>query len=73
MEADFDTVLPRWSLLSVYPSFDSAEYRRDIVLLREKTARLLSLLDTPLPDNTETAAPALLALIRAADDANRYH
>ncbi|MDR0601295.1 MAG: M3 family oligoendopeptidase, partial [Treponema sp.] len=66
-------VLPRWSLRSVYPSFDSAEYRRDLVLLREKTARLLSLLDTPLPDKPESAAPALLALIEAADDAGRYY
>ena len=73
MEAGFDVALPRWSLRSVYPSFDSAEYRRDLELLGEKTARLLALLDAPLPDEPEAAAPALLALIGAADDAGRYH
>ncbi|MDR2052565.1 MAG: M3 family oligoendopeptidase [Treponema sp.] len=73
VEAGSDTVLPRWSLLSVYPSFDSAEYRRDLESLGEKTARLLSLLDTPLPDKADEAAAALLALIGAADDAGRYY
>jgi pepF/M3 family oligoendopeptidase len=65
--------LPRWSLCSVYPSFDSAEYRRDLALLGDKTVRLLSLLDAPLPDDAEAAAGALLALLAASDDAARYH
>jgi oligoendopeptidase F len=73
MKAGFDAILPRWSLYSVYPSFDSAEYRRDLVLLKEKTARLLSLLDAPLPDTAEAAAAAMLALIAAADDAERCY
>jgi pepF/M3 family oligoendopeptidase len=64
---------PRWSLSSVYPSFDSEEYRRDLDLLKTKTGRLLSLLDLPLPSEAAAAVPALLALIDATDDAARYH
>jgi pepF/M3 family oligoendopeptidase len=73
MKTGSESFLPRWDLASVYPSFDSAEYRRDLGLLKEKTARLLSLLDAPLPDGPEATAPALLALIEASDDADRYH
>jgi pepF/M3 family oligoendopeptidase len=79
MKSGSDASLPRWSLGSVYPSFDSDEYRRDFDLLKTKTARLLSLLDTPLPSFAQAGSsaggvvPALLALIEAADDAGRYH
>jgi pepF/M3 family oligoendopeptidase len=60
-EAQRDSV-PRWDLSSIYPSFDSPEYRRDLALLAEKTAALLRLLETPLPSGPALAS-ALIRLL----------
>jgi pepF/M3 family oligoendopeptidase len=82
---------PRWKLGAIYPSFDSPEYRRDLALLKERTAALEALLALPLPEipaglpagpvagsggappaappEVEEAAAALLALLRAAWEA----
>ena len=53
---------PRWDLSSIYASFDSPEYRRDLKLLGEKTAAFLGLLETPLPSGP-ALAPALIDLL----------
>ena len=53
---------PEWDLSSIYPSFDSPDYRRDLGLLGEKTAAFLGLLETPLPSGS-ALAPALIRLI----------
>jgi pepF/M3 family oligoendopeptidase len=57
---------PRWSLDSLYPSFDAPEYARDKALLEENTAAFLNLLKDPLPEG-----PGLRALINARDEACR--
>jgi pepF/M3 family oligoendopeptidase len=49
-------------LSSIYISFDSPEYRRDLGLLAEKTAAFLGLLETPLPSGP-ALAPALIRLL----------
>jgi pepF/M3 family oligoendopeptidase len=59
---------PKWDLSSIYFSFDSPEYRRDLALLGEKTAAFLGLLETPLSPGSELAA-ALLRLIRVYEEA----
>jgi pepF/M3 family oligoendopeptidase len=60
-EARMDAV-PEWDLSSIYYSFDSPEYRRDLKLLGEKTAAFLGLLETPLPSGP-ALAPALIDLL----------
>ena len=59
--------LPKWDLSSLYLSFDSPEYRRDLKQLPEKIAAFLHLLETHLPADSGLAA-ALLALIRAYEE-----
>ncbi|MDR1636149.1 MAG: peptidase M3, partial [Treponema sp.] len=60
---------PRWNLDSVYPSFDSPEYKRDLALLKEKIAAFLGLLDKSLPAAGEELAPAIKTLIGAWEEA----
>jgi pepF/M3 family oligoendopeptidase len=55
---------PRWDLSSIYSSFDSPGYRRDLALLKEKTAAFLGLLETPLP-----SGPALIRLLEVYAEA----
>jgi pepF/M3 family oligoendopeptidase len=57
--------LPRWNLGTIYPSFDSAEYKRDLALLKEQLAAFLVLLEKPLPSDPDRLAPAIKALIVA--------
>ncbi|MDR1950493.1 MAG: M3 family oligoendopeptidase [Spirochaetaceae bacterium] len=57
--------LPRWDLSSVYPSFDSPEYREDKRLLGERIGALLEILADPIPTPPTEAAPRVLSLIRA--------
>ncbi|MFP3040863.1 M3 family oligoendopeptidase [Treponema primitia] len=59
---------PKWDLSSIYVSFDSPEYQRDLKLLTEKIAAFLQLLETPLPTGAGIAA-TLLTLIRAYEEA----
>jgi len=54
---------PRWNLATIYPSFDSAEYKNDIETLKEKVAILLKTLEEPLP----ISASELLAIIKSFD------
>jgi pepF/M3 family oligoendopeptidase len=65
--------LPKWDLTSIYPSFDSPEYRRDLKLLTEKIAVFLKLLEEPLPANFGSKGcgmiATLLTLIRAYEEA----
>ncbi|MDR1596249.1 MAG: M3 family oligoendopeptidase [Treponema sp.] len=65
--------LPKWDLTSIYPSFDSPEYRRDLKLLTEKIAVFLKLLEEPLPASSGSPArgisAALRTLIRAYEEA----
>ena len=56
---------PRWKLTAIYPSFDSAEYTRDIAQLETGLDSILEALKTPL---SETPAE-LLILIRALESA----
>ncbi|GHV81325.1 oligoendopeptidase F [Spirochaetia bacterium] len=65
------TELPKWDLSSIYLSFDSPEYRRDLQQLPEKIAVFLQLLETPLPTGAGIAA-ALLALIQAYEEAGDF-
>jgi pepF/M3 family oligoendopeptidase len=58
--------VPRWNLESLYPSFDSPEYKRDQELLGTRLRALLALLEEPLGD---PSAERVLALIRAYDEA----
>ncbi|MDR2247617.1 MAG: peptidase M3, partial [Treponema sp.] len=53
---------------SIYTSFDSPEYRRDLALLGEKTAAFLGLLETPLPSGS-ALPPALIDLIGVCGEA----
>jgi pepF/M3 family oligoendopeptidase len=59
---------PRWDLSSIYPSFDSPEYRRDLALLAENTAAFLQGLETPLPPGPGLA-PALIGLLEVYGEA----
>ncbi|GHV63094.1 oligoendopeptidase F [Spirochaetia bacterium] len=61
--------VPRWKLGTIYPSFDSAEYRRDLALLGERLAAFLTLLEKPLPAATAQLATALKTLIAAWEEA----
>ncbi|GHV55695.1 oligoendopeptidase F [Spirochaetia bacterium] len=61
--------VPRWQLGTIYPSFDSAEYKGDLALLGERLAAFLALLGTPLPADAAGLAPALKTLIAAWDEA----
>ncbi|MDR1046642.1 MAG: peptidase M3, partial [Treponema sp.] len=68
--------LPRWNLASIYPSFDSPEYKRDKDRLAGRLRALLELLGRPLAEQTPhpgepqaDAAGALLSLIRAYEEA----
>ncbi|GHV38618.1 oligoendopeptidase F [Spirochaetia bacterium] len=61
--------LPRWKLGTIYPSFDSAEYKRDLALLGERLAAFLVLLGKPLPADPAQLAPALKTLIAAWEEA----
>ncbi|MDR3160547.1 MAG: M3 family oligoendopeptidase [Spirochaetaceae bacterium] len=58
---------PRWNLQTIYPSFDSAEYRGDQELLGDRLRALLEALEEPLGD--AVSAEQVLALIRAFDEA----
>ncbi|MDR3122537.1 MAG: M3 family oligoendopeptidase [Treponema sp.] len=60
--------VPRWDLSSIYSSFVSPEYRRDLALLGEKTAAFLGLLETPLPSGSAFAG-ALIRLLGAHEEA----
>jgi pepF/M3 family oligoendopeptidase len=60
---------PRWNLDSVYPSFDSPEYKKDLALLKEKISAFLALLEKALPSGGEELAPAIKALIGAWEEA----
>jgi oligoendopeptidase F len=60
---------PRWNLDSIYPSFDSPEYKKDLALLKEKIAAFLALLEKALPSGGEELAPAIKALIGAWEEA----
>lgn len=61
--------LPRWDLGPIYTSFDSAEYRRDMELLSERSAALLALLDQPIPAERASAAMRIAALIALVEEA----
>jgi oligoendopeptidase F len=56
--------IPRWDLSSIYPSFDSPEYRKDREGLNRKIALLPELLAAAF-----TGAEGLLSFIRAYEDA----
>jgi pepF/M3 family oligoendopeptidase len=58
--------LPRWNLESIYPSFDSPQYRKDLELLQEKLKALFACLE---PGFDLTGEEHLLALIRAYEEA----
>jgi pepF/M3 family oligoendopeptidase len=60
---------PRWNLDSIYPSFDSPEYKKDLALFGEKIAAFLELLEKPLPAGGDDLAPAVKALIGAWEEA----
>ncbi|MDR2403707.1 MAG: M3 family oligoendopeptidase [Spirochaetaceae bacterium] len=59
------TKLPQWSLSSIYPSFDSPEYREDKRLLGERIGAFTELLNEPIPAEPAGAASRTLSLIRA--------
>lgn len=61
--------LPRWDLGPIYASFDSAEYRRDMELLSERSSALLALLDQPIPAERASAAMRIAALIALVEEA----
>jgi pepF/M3 family oligoendopeptidase len=66
-------MLPRWKLGTIYPAvgsgfFDSAEYKRDLALLKERLAAFLALLEKPLPADAAHLVPALKALIAAWEE-----
>ncbi|MDR0382609.1 MAG: M3 family oligoendopeptidase [Spirochaetaceae bacterium] len=68
-----DLNTPEWDLSSVYPSFDSEEYRRDCGLLKERIAGLESPLDgLSGAEAGGIKAETLLNLISAFDAANDY-
>ncbi|MDR1249765.1 MAG: M3 family oligoendopeptidase [Treponema sp.] len=67
-EATGAEAAPKWDLSSVYPSFDSPEYRQDLSLLGEKIAAFLGLLEKPLPSGPDLAA-ALVRLIGVYEEA----
>ncbi|GHV87502.1 oligoendopeptidase F [Spirochaetia bacterium] len=67
--SDSSLGLPRWKLGTIYPSFDSPEYKRDLALLGERLAAFLALLEKPLPADAAGLAPALKTLIAAWDEA----
>ncbi|MDR0877034.1 MAG: peptidase M3, partial [Treponema sp.] len=60
--------LPKWDLSTIYNSFDSPEYKRDLARLSEKIAAFLHLLEEPLPIGPGLAA-ALLGLIESYEEA----
>jgi pepF/M3 family oligoendopeptidase len=62
---------PEWDLTSVYPSFDSGEYKRDCGLLKERIADFEKLL-AKLPDEDALDAETLLNLIKAWEAAGDY-
>ncbi|GHT55746.1 oligoendopeptidase F [Spirochaetia bacterium] len=66
---DIKDTAPRWKLGTIYPSFDSTEYKGDLTLLRERLAAFLALLEKPLPADAAGLAPALKTLIAASDEA----
>ena len=61
------TKAPRWSLTSVYPSFDSAEYKRDIQLFKERIDTFSAEMEKPLPDSAKEFL-ALIELFESAGD-----
>jgi oligoendopeptidase F len=77
--SDAGTALPRWDLASIYPSFDSPEYKRDKDLLAEQLRALSELLARPLPETDAgqerpaegavSLRTAVLALIHAYEKA----
>jgi pepF/M3 family oligoendopeptidase len=58
---------PRWNLETIYPSFDSPEYKRDQELLGNRILTLLALLEEPL--GGDICGERVLTLIRAYDEA----
>jgi pepF/M3 family oligoendopeptidase len=66
-----DLITPEWDLSSVYPSFDSGEYRRDCELLKERIADLERLLDE-MSGGSAITAESLLKLVNALEAADDY-
>ncbi|MDR2808002.1 MAG: M3 family oligoendopeptidase [Spirochaetaceae bacterium] len=62
--------LPRWNLDSIYPSFDSPEYRRDIQLLQERISVLKRLVEEGASSFQENLGGSLVQLIRAWEAAS---
>jgi pepF/M3 family oligoendopeptidase len=61
--------LPSWNLETIYPSFDSLEYKRDMTLLERQTALLLESLKSSTPSDADSALKMTLQTIRAWEDA----
>ncbi|MDR0706637.1 MAG: M3 family oligoendopeptidase [Treponema sp.] len=61
--------LPSWNLETIYPSFDSSEYKRDIALLEKRAALLLELLTNSPPFDAASAVKAIRSWEDAADTA----
>lgn len=60
--------LPRWNLDSIYPSFDSSQYKQDKEALTQKSEALLVSLEEKIPDSAEEAAGHILKLLHAYED-----
>ncbi|GHV13356.1 oligoendopeptidase F [Spirochaetia bacterium] len=60
--------VPRWQLGTIYPSFDSAEYKRDLALLKERLTAFLALLEISLPTDPARLAQAVRTLIAAWEE-----
>ena len=58
--------VPHWNLNSIYPAFDSPEYKGDLTRLQVSIDALLALLEKPLDKKPD----ALLRLITAYEQAN---
>jgi pepF/M3 family oligoendopeptidase len=73
MERTPTETAPKWDLSSIYPSFDSLEYRQDMEAFAEKTVAFLGLLETvdlqSIPPSDPTLAATLIRLIRANEEA----
>jgi pepF/M3 family oligoendopeptidase len=68
-----DLNTPEWDLSSVYPSFDSEEYRRDCGLLKERIADFERLLDEMSGDQADAlTADGLLKLVNTMEAADDY-
>ncbi|MDR1256383.1 MAG: M3 family oligoendopeptidase [Spirochaetaceae bacterium] len=68
-----DLTVPEWDLSSVYPSFDSGEYRRDCELLKSLIADFEKLLVEMSGASADAlTAEGLIKLINALEAANDY-